>query len=33
MVKDGGYDEIVIEDFYGLFLQNLKKLSELSKDF
>ena len=33
MVREGGYDEIVIEDFYDLFLQNLKKLSELKKDF
>lgn len=33
MVKEGGYDEIVIEDFYDLFLSNLKKLSQLKKDF
>ena len=33
MVKDGGYDEIVIEDFYDVFLTNLKKLAELKDEF
>jgi hypothetical protein len=29
MINNGGYDEIVIEDFYDLFLQNLKNLENL----
>jgi hypothetical protein len=30
MINNAGYDEIVIEDFYDLFLQNIKKLENLS---
>jgi len=29
MVDNGGYDEIVIEDFYDIFIENLKKLEKL----
>jgi hypothetical protein len=29
MINNGGYDEIVIEDFYDLFLQNLRNLENL----
>lgn len=33
MVDNGGYDEIVIEDFYDVFLEALKKLEKLPEDF
>lgn len=33
MVKNAGYDEIVIEDFYDVFIEQVKKLSKLPKDF
>ena len=33
MTTDGGYDEIVIEDFYEVFLENLKKLEKLPEEF
>ena len=33
MTTDGGYDEIVIEDFYEVFLENLKKLAKLPEDY
>lgn len=31
LVKNGGYDEIVVEDFYDTFLEALQKLEELPK--
>lgn len=33
MVDHGGYDEIVIEDFYDIFLEHLLKLEKLPLDF
>ena len=33
LVKNAGYDEIVIEDFYDCFLEALTKLEELPKLF
>ena len=33
MVKNGGYDEIVIEDFYDVFLEQVKKLEKLKEEF
>ena len=33
LVKNAGYDEIVIEDFYDCFLGAVKKLEELPKQF
>ena len=33
MMEHGGYDEIVIDDFYDMFLDNLKKLATLKDDF
>ena len=33
MVENGGYDEIVIEDFYDTFIDNLKKLETLHADW
>ena len=31
--KNAGYEEIVIEDFYDVFLENLKKLEKMPEDF
>ena len=33
MMEHGGYDEIVIDDFYDTFLDNLKKLATLKDDY
>ena len=33
MTKEGGYDEIVIEDFYDVFLENVEKLAKLPEKF
>ena len=33
MVANAGYDEIVIEDFYDVFLQHVKKLEKLPEEF
>ena len=33
MVDNAGYDEIVIEDFYDVFLEELKKLDGLKKTY
>ena len=33
LVKNGGYDEIVIEDFYDCFLEALEKLATLEDEF
>jgi len=33
LVDNAGYDEIVIEDFYDLFVDNVKKLENLPKLF
>ena len=30
---NAGYEEIVIEDFYDVFLENLKKLEKMPEDF
>jgi hypothetical protein len=32
LVKNGGYDLIVIEDFYDVFLEELKKLEQVNKN-
>ena len=32
LVKNGGYDLIVIEDFYDVFLEQLKKLEQVNKN-
>ena len=31
-MKNAGYDEIVIEDFYDTLLDSFKKLSDVTKD-
>lgn len=33
LVKNAGYEEMVIEDFYDVFLDHVKKLSKLQEDF
>ena len=33
LVKNAGYEEMVIEDFYDVFLEQLKKLAKLPEDF
>ena len=33
MVANAGYDEIVIEDFYDVFLEKLKKIEKLPQEF
>lgn len=33
MIDNAGYDEIVIEDFYDIFIENLNKLATLKADF
>ena len=33
LTKEGGYDEIVIEDFYDVFLENVEKLAKLPEKF
>jgi len=33
LVKNAGYEEMVIEDFYDVFLDKLKKLEKLQEEF
>jgi hypothetical protein len=33
LTKEGGYDEIVIEDFYDVFLENVENLAKLPEKF
>jgi hypothetical protein len=33
LTKEGGYDEIVIEDFYDVFLENVEKLAKIPEKF
>ena len=33
MVEFGGYDEIVIEDFYEIFMEEFKKLDQMKDTF
>ena len=33
MVANAGYDEIVIEDFYDVFLDKIKKIEKLPEEF
>ena len=33
LTKNAGYDDIVIEDFYDVFLENVKKLEKMPEDF
>jgi hypothetical protein len=32
LTKNAGYEEMVIEDFYDVFLEQVKKLSKLAED-
>jgi hypothetical protein len=32
LVKNGGYDEVAIEDFYDVFVKEVKKLKEVKKE-
>lgn len=33
LCTNAGYEEIVIEDFYDVFLENVKKLDKMPEDF